>query len=88
MNHNNCPKTKAIVLNGEYIAGCAKCIDSKKNTAAFARKWERERMKENHREDMLQRYDGDKLDKNWVNSHEQKAIDEYGIDNITEVLRA
>jgi len=84
---HDCPNTKAVVLNGEYITGCSQCIESKKHTALFARKWERERMKENHREDMLQRYDGDKLDQNWVKAHQDKAIEEYGIDGVTEVLR-
>lgn len=78
---------KALAVNEVFITGCKDCLNARQQTSLYARKWERDRMKENYRADMLQRYDGDKLDKDWVKMHTDKAIEQFGQDYVTEVLR-
>lgn len=86
MNHD-CPNNKAAVINGEYRSGCSKCLNTTQQSSAYANKWRRDRSRENHRADILQRYEGGKLNPEWIKQNEAKAIEDLGIDKVTEVLR-
>lgn len=84
---HNCPKTKAAVINVEYVEGCKECLNTTQVSGVFAAKWKRERSKENHRADIVQRYAGDKLNPEWVRLYEKKAREEFGDSYIEEFLR-
>ncbi|HEU5187931.1 MAG TPA: hypothetical protein VFT87_05530 [Candidatus Saccharimonadales bacterium] len=86
MNHD-CPNNKAAVVNGEYRTGCDKCLNTRQQSSLYARKYARDRMKEDYRGDMLQRYDGDKVNPEWVKMHEDKAREDLGQETVEEVLR-
>lgn len=86
MTHG-CPKDKAAVINGEYRTGCSKCIHSRQQSSTYAAKYSRDRMRENARGDMLQRYDGDKINKEWVQLHTDKAIEDLGQAEVERILR-
>lgn len=87
LTHSNCPRTKAAVINGAYIEGCAQCLDSRQESSLFTAKYNRERSKENHRADIVQRYDGDKVNAEWVRLHEQKAREAWGDQTVEDILR-
>lgn len=86
MNHD-CPNNKAAVVNGEHISGCSACINTKQKSSMYANKYQRDRMRENYRGDMLQRYDGDKISKEWVEKYPDKALEQLGQDAVEKVLR-
>jgi hypothetical protein len=86
MNHE-CAKTKAAVINGKYVTGCSLCIRTTQGSSLYAAKYNRDRSRENHRADIVQRYDGDRINKEWVKLYEQKARDEFGDDKVNDILR-
>lgn len=87
LTHPNCPGTKAAVVDGEYITGCPVCLNITQGSAQYAAKYTRERMKENGRKDIVQRYDGDKVSKEWVKLYEDKARQDYGDTFVEGILR-
>lgn len=87
MAAHDCPNNKAAVVNGQYTSGCSKCLNGKQKTSLYGRKWSRDRMRENYRKDMLQRYEGEGLNPAWVKEYESQAREEYGDKVIEEVLR-
>ena len=72
MKHN-CPETLAKVINGEYISGCSECIGHKQQIALYSNKFRRDRMKENHRGTLMQRYNGDKPNGDFIKLYPDKA---------------
>lgn len=87
LTHHDCPRTKAAVINGEYIEGCAQCLNTTQVSTDYAAKWKRERSKENHRADIVQRYDGDKINPEWVKLYEAKARSDLGDETVNNILR-
>lgn len=86
MNHD-CPNNKAAVVNGEYRTGCNQCLNTRQQSSDYANKYRRDRMRENGRKDMLQRYDGEEINPEWVKAHEDKAIEAYGAAEVERILR-
>lgn len=86
MNHV-CPKTKAAVIDGEYVEGCNACMNNTQGAADYAAKWKRDRSREDFRKDIVQRYDGDKLNPEWVKLYEAQARDEFGDAAVEDLLR-
>lgn len=87
MTTHQCPKTKAAILDGQYVEGCNQCLNTVTHSADYAAKWRRERSKEDHRQDIVQRYDGDKINKEWVQLYESKAREALGDAKVEEILR-
>lgn len=87
LTHDNCTKTKAAVINGQYVTGCSQCLNTAQSSGLFAAKYNRERSKENHRADIVQRYDGDKINPEWVRLHETKAREAWGDQVVEDLLR-
>lgn len=85
--HKGCPKTKTAIVDGALVTGCSACLNTVVHGADYAAKYNRERSKDNHRADIVQRYDGDKINPEWVKLHEAKAIADLGQDKVTEILR-
>lgn len=57
---------------------CTKCASSFVPTADFAAKYKRDRMRENHRADLVQRYDGDKPSKEYARLYPEQARRQFG----------
>jgi hypothetical protein len=87
MSHDDCPNNKAAVVNGEYISGCKACINTRQQSSDYAARFKREAMKKDYRKDVLQRYDGDKVNPEWVKEYPDKALEEFGQDKVTDILR-
>lgn len=84
---HDCPKTKAALINGQYISGCAQCLNTTQSSSIYAAKWKRERSKDDYRGDLVQRYDGDKINPEWVRLYTDKAIEALGQTEVTNILR-
>lgn len=84
---HNCPKSKAAVIDGQYIEGCHVCLNTSQSSSMFTAKYNRDRSRENHRQDIVQRYDGDKINPEWVRLYEKKARDDLGDDQVEKILR-
>lgn len=62
------------VKNGRYLTDrCEDCFDSNIAFADYARKYNRDRQREDYRKDILQRWDGDKPDKDFVRAYPEKS---------------
>lgn len=86
--HRNCPRTKSIITPaGTILTGCSRCLHTVTHAADFAAKWRREASKNDHRADIIQRYDGDKINPEWVKLHEDKAREALGDQATEDILR-
>lgn len=85
--HSNCSRTKAAVIDGVYLSGCSQCLSTGQSSADYSAKWRRERSKDDHRADIVQRYDGDKINPEWVKLHEKKAREALGDKAVEDLLR-
>ena len=64
----------SAVKNGKFMSDrCEKCVSNFTGTADYARKYERDRQREDYRKDILQRFDGDKPDRDFIRAYPQKA---------------
>jgi len=86
MDHD-CPKDKASVVDGQYIEGCKLCINTVQKNSIYHRKYIRDRMKENHRKDMIQRYDGEDINPEWVKAYPEIARQDLGEAEMERILR-
>ncbi len=86
MDHQ-CDNSKAAVIDGEYVSGCPQCLSSTGKYSDFSRKFQRTAMKQKHRADMVQRYDGGKINPEWVKLYTDRAIRDLGQEKVTEILR-
>lgn len=84
---HDCSKNKAAVVDGEYRSGCKDCLRTNQKSSLYARKYARDRMREDYRKDMLQRYDGEKINPEWVKANEAQALEALGEETVTEILR-
>jgi hypothetical protein len=87
VKHASCPNDRAVVVNGQYRKGCAKCIHTKQNSGVYAAKYKRDRIREDHRQDIVQRYNGDQLNPEWFKMYPDKAREEFGQATVERVLR-
>lgn len=87
VKHPNCPKTKAAVIDGVYTTGCSQCLNTTSHSADYSAKWRRERSKDDHRADIVQRYDGDEINQEWVKLNESKAREALGDQATEDILR-
>lgn len=86
--HRGCLKTKAMVINGKYISGCSKCLNTTQIRADYANKYRREHMKRDNAKDLVQRYDGEKINPEWVKLHERKALEAFGEKGVEDIIRS
>jgi hypothetical protein len=87
LTHPDCPRTKAAVIDGSYREGCASCLNTITHGADYSNKYRRERSKEDHRADIVQRYDGERVNPEWVRLYEAKARQEFGDQFVEDLLR-
>lgn len=87
MDHT-CKETKSIVKDGVLITGCRTCLPTITHTSSdYAAKYNRNRSREDHRADIVQRYEGDKINKEWVTLYEDKARQDLGDKAVDNIIR-
>lgn len=86
MKHD-CPNNRATIVNARYVSGCAVCINTRQQSSVYAARFKRESMKRNHRQDVIQRYDGGKINPEWVKMYEDKARQDLGDVEVERILR-
>ena len=70
---------KAAIVRGEYMSDrCPKCVNTFVPTSDYSAKWKRDRMRDNHRADLLQAYDGDKPSKEFARMYPERARSQFG----------
>lgn len=70
---------KAAIVRGEYMSDrCNKCANTFVPTSEYAAKYKRDRMRENHRADLIQRFDGDKPSKEFARLNPEQARRQFG----------
>lgn len=70
---------KAAIVRGEYMSDrCARCVNTFVPTSDYSAKWKRDRMRENHRGDLLQAFDGDKPSKEFARMYPDRARGQFG----------
>jgi len=70
---------KAAIVHDEYMSDrCDKCVNTFVPTSEYAAKYRRDRMRENHRADLVQRFDGDKPSKEFARLHPEQARQQFG----------
>ena len=82
----NCPvcnkpttTLKSAIVRGELVTDrCEKCLDNFVPSGAYAAKFRRDRMKENHRADLVQRYRGDKPNPEFARLYPERARQQFG----------
>lgn len=57
---------------------CSKCVNSFVPTSDYSAKWRRDRMREGHRADLVQRFDGDKPSKEYARLYPERARQQFG----------
>lgn len=87
MQHT-CNKSKSIVKNGKLLTGCRLCLPTLTHLSAdYSAKYNRNRSRDNHRADIVQRYDGDRISKEYVTLYEDKARKDLGDEAVNNILR-
>lgn len=70
---------KASIARGEYMSErCDKCVNNFIPTSDFAAKYKRDRMRESHRADLVQRFDGDRPSKEYARLYPERARAQFG----------
>lgn len=70
---------KAAIVKGVYMTErCSKCVSSFIPSSVYSAKFKRDRMRENHRADLVQRFDGDKPSKEYARLYPEQARRQFG----------
>lgn len=74
---------RSVVKDGEYFSErCERCMHTNQPTAAYARKYNRDRDREDHRKSLLQRWEGDHLDSDFARAYPERAKELFGEDEV------
>lgn len=84
----NCGATtdilRSAIKNGVYISErCENCLAHYKPIADFARKYNRDRGKEDYRKDIIQRFEGTEINPEFVDAYPKESAAQWG----DEILR-
>lgn len=82
----NCPickqpakSLKSAIVRGEIMTDrCAKCVNNFIPTSAYSAKWKRDRMRESHRADLVQRFEGGKPNPEFARLYPERARQQFG----------
>ncbi len=83
-----CSRQVDILRSGikgrEYLSNrCDKCFSNYGRISAYARKYNRDRGREDYRKDIIQRFEGDKINPDFVEAYREQSQKEFG----NEVVR-
>lgn len=77
---------RTAIKGGVYLSErCDRCINQVPTSAVYARKFERDRQREDYRRDLIQPLDGDKMNKDFIRQYPDKAQEYWGRDVLKEV---
>jgi len=83
-----CDSSKSTIVHGQVVIGCRICLPTTTHQAAlYAAKYNRVRSIENHRADLVQRYDGDKPNPEFAKLYEKTAREQWGDEAVETMLR-
>lgn len=69
------------IKNGVYISErCDRCMANNKQFADYARKYNRDRGREDYRKDIIQGYEGDKVNPEFIKAYPKEAEERWGKD--------
>lgn len=72
---------RTALKNGKYVsARCDSCLANFSQFAVYARKYNRDRDREDHRKDIIQRFDGDKINPEFVRAYPDISREQFGDD--------
>ena len=85
---NNCPicqkpsdSLKTAIKNGIYLTErCERCLNNFAINSVYARKFNRERDKRDHAKDIIQRFNGDKINPDFVDAYPEESRKQWGDD--------
>ncbi len=86
MKDKTCPvcKKKVTTLRSgvkgmTYLTDrCDSCFSNYSNIATYARKYNRDRGREDYRKDIIQRFEGDKINPEFVDAYREQSQSEFG----------
>lgn len=69
----------SAVKNGKYVSErCDKCLANNASYADYARKYERDSQRRKFGRDLVQKYEGDKINEEYVKSYPEKSKQLWG----------
>lgn len=70
---------KSAIIRGELMSDrCPKCVNGFVPSSVYAAKYKRDRMRDNHRGDLVQAYVGDKPSKEFARLYPERAMSQFG----------
>ena len=76
---NEVTTLKSSIIRGELMSErCSKCVGNYVPTSDYAAKWRRDRMREGHRADLVQRFDGGKPSVEFAKLYPERARQQFG----------
>lgn len=87
---SNCNKPsnslKTAIRGTQYLENmCDKCLSSFTESSVYARKSEREADKRKHEKDLIQRYEGDKINPEFVRAYPKESEAQWGKNILREL---
>lgn len=77
---------KTAIKNGVYVSErCEKCLNSFVANAAYARKYNRDRQREDYRKDIIQRWRGNEPDPEFIKAYPKESAEQWGEDILRTV---
>lgn len=88
MNNKTCPICKldnqvlsSGIKNGKVVSErCERCLANYRPISPFSRKYDRDRGREDYRRDIIQRFEGDKINPEFVKAYPIEAERQWGAD--------
>lgn len=78
---NKANKLRTSIKNGQYVSErCDKCHASDVIISDYARKYNRERDKEDYRKDTIQRFEGTEINEEFVRAYPKESEAQWGSD--------
>lgn len=82
MTCSSCNKKTDTLLTadvrGELVEDVCKTCLGLKQTAGYSAKFQRDRMRENHRKDLIQRWEGNEPNPEFARAYQDQARNEFG----------
>lgn len=70
---------RSAIKNGVFLSQrCDYCLASNTGISDFARKYNRDRGREDYRRDIIQRFEGDKINEDFVRAYPEESRKQWG----------
>lgn len=82
---NRVEVVRSAIKNGKFYENmCERCLANYKHIADYARKYDRDRGREDYRKDIIQRWDGDKPSREFIEAYPEEAEEYFGPENMRD----